>query len=108
MSPSDLVNLEWLDPWFPSSPGLENELKKEIGGSHPLFGQEAISIGRRGDCDDVLFLLPKNSQPLAVVHLTWNETTEQSLEWPQTTFYSSLDDWIERCMKRDHLEFTIS
>jgi hypothetical protein len=104
MNPNDLTNLRWLEPWEPASSGLEAELKKEVSPEHPLFGQEAISVGRRGDCDDVLFFLPENPSPLAVVHLTWTGRREKNPEWPHTTFYSSLDDWVERCMKPDHLE----
>jgi hypothetical protein len=104
MNLNDLTNLRWLEPWYSTSPGLESELEKEISSAHPLFGHKAVSVGRRGDCDDVLFFLPDNSFPLAVVHLTWTGERETNPELPQTTFYSSLDDWIDRCMKPDHLE----
>jgi hypothetical protein len=107
MRQDDLANIEWLEPWHPSSPGLEIELEKEVGSCHPLHGIEAISVGRRDDQDDVLFLLPNNSQPLAVAHLTWKGAPELSPQWPRTTFYSSLDDWIQQCMKPDHLELTL-
>ena len=103
----DLANIEWLEPWSPRSAGLEIELEKEIGNGHPLHGKEAIAVGRRNDQDDVLFFLPNNSQPLAVVHLTWKGSTEQSPEWPRTKFYSSLEDWIQHRMNLDHLELTL-
>jgi hypothetical protein len=106
MKTADLANLQWLEPWHPAPSGLESELEKEISPKHPLFGLKAISIGRRNDCDDVLFFLPDNSYPLAVVHLTWTGKRETNPEWPHTTFYSSLDDWIARCMKPDHFEFS--
>ena len=106
MNLSDLANLQWLEPWHLTSSGLEAELEKEAGPAHPLFGRRAISIGRRDDCDDVLFFLPDGPYPLAVVHLTWTRRREQSPEWPHTTFYSSWDDWVGRCMRPDHLEFT--
>ena len=106
MNLNDFTNLQWLEPWGPALPGLEAELEKEVNVGHPLFGQKAISIGRRGDCDDVLFFLPENPFPLAVIHLTWAGRREKSPEWPHTILYSSLDDWVERCMKPDHLEFT--
>jgi hypothetical protein len=102
MNLDDLVNLRWLEPWEPASSGLEAELTKEVSRGHPLFGREAVSVGRRGDCDDVLFFLPGGLSPLAVVHLTWRP--EKSPEWPHTNFYTSLDDWVERCMKPEHLE----
>ena len=104
MNPDDFTNLQWLEPWRPTAAGLEAELEKEVGPAHPLFGRQAISVGRRDDRDDVLFFLPDNPYPLAVVHLTWAAIRENSPEWPHTTFYSSLDEWAERCMKQDHLE----
>lgn len=105
MDPDNLTNLQWLEPWEPASPGLEAELQKEVGPSHQLFERQAISVGRRVDCDDVLFFLPGFPSPLAVVHLTWSGKREENPEWPQTIFYSSLNDWVETCMESDHLEF---
>lgn len=105
MQLDELANLQWLEPWHPAPCGLEAELEKEISPAHPLSGRKAISAGRRTDCDDVLFFLPDNPYPLAVVHLTWAGKRETNPAWPHTTFYSSLDDWVEKCMKLDHLEF---
>jgi hypothetical protein len=39
------------------------------------------------------------------VHLTWPGRPERNTNWPQTTFYPSLEEWLERCMKADYLEF---
>jgi hypothetical protein len=105
MNLDDLTKLQWLEPWYPAaSAGLEAELEKELAPSHPLFGSRAVAVGRRADCDDALFFLPDNSLPLAVVHLTWSGGGGNR-EWPRTTFYESLDDWVERRMKPDHWEF---
>jgi hypothetical protein len=101
----DLTNIQWLEPWHSAPSGLESELESEISPAHPLFGHKAISVARRDDCDDVLFFLPDNNYPLAVVHLTWTGKRESSAESPHTTFYSSLDDWVERGMKPDNQEF---
>ena len=100
----DLNAMRFLEPWRQAVPGLEAELKNEVGESHPLFGKKAISVARRKDSDDVLFLLLDHPSPLAVVHLTWTGRQERSSSWPQTTFYTSLQDWVERCMKPDHAE----
>ena len=100
------ANLAWFEPWHPVPAGLEAELAREISPGHPLFGQKAISVARRNDCDDVLFLLPDNAYPLAVVHLTWTGQGEKKREWPHTTFYVSLEDWAERCMSPNHREGT--
>jgi hypothetical protein len=102
---NDLTNLQWLEPWEPAAPGLEAELQREVGAGHPLFGREAISVGRRGDQDDVLFFLPGDPFPLAVVHLTWAGRRERNPEWPHTSFYSSLEDWGDMRMVPDNLEY---
>jgi len=98
----DLAALHWLEPWRAVVSGLEVELKNEIGEGHPLFGQKAISVARRFDSDDVLFLLLEHPSPLAVVHLTWMGRTEKNCNWPHTTLYGSMDDFVERCMRPDH------
>ncbi len=94
----------WLLPWQPVAPGLELELAKEVGTQHPLYQQKAVAVARRLDNDDVLFVLPENTLPLAVVHLTWKGSPEASPQWPSTVFYPSLTDWVENCMKVDHVE----
>ena len=106
MKLDNLTNLHWLEPWYPaSSANFEAELAREVSPAHPLFGLKAICVGRRYDCDDVLFFLPNNPSPLAVVHLTWSLARESFPNCPRTAFYASLDDWVERCMKVDHIEF---
>lgn len=101
----DLADMQFLDPWYRAVPGLEKELGNEVSAGHPLYGRKAVSVARRQDSDDVLFLLLDHPSPLAVVHLTWTGKPERNSNWPQTTFYSSLRDWVERCMKPDHAEF---
>jgi hypothetical protein len=101
----DLAAMQFLDPWYRAVPGLEAELRNELGDGHPLYGRKAIAVARRQDSDDVLFLLLDHPSPLAVVHLTWTGRPERNSNWPQTTFYTSLQDWVERCMKPDHAEF---
>ena len=102
----DLSAVQFLEPWHKAVPGLEAELRNEVSHGHPLFGKKAISIARRRDSDDVLFLLLDHPSPLAVVHLTWTGRPERHSTWPQTTFFTSLHDWVERCMKPDHDEFS--
>jgi hypothetical protein len=102
----DLATLIWREPWRAVVPGLEVELRNETGHGHPLFGQKAISVGRRHDTDDVLFLLLEHSAPLAVVHLTWQGRPALGANAPHTTFYSSLREFVDRCMTPDHREFS--
>ena len=101
----DVAAMQFLDPWYRAVPGLEGELRNEVGEGHPLHGRKAIAVARRQDSDDVLFLLLDHPSPFAVVHLTWSGKPERNSNWPQTTFYTSLQDWVDRCMKPDHAEF---
>jgi len=106
MELSDFGKVEWLVPWIHyTSTGFEEELRKEVNSRHPLYGRRAITVGRREDCDDVLFFFPDSPDPLAVVHLTWRMKTEPDARWPHTMFYSSLDEWIQNRMKPDHLDY---
>src|SRR5437868_2044835 len=120
MIPSKFDNMQWLEPWIGIGPGVEAqrlklELKKEVGQGHPLYKQHAIPLARRSDNDDVLFYLPDAvGKRLVVVHLTWSsqsqpqqpsQTYEQT-EWPYPVFYSSVNQWVYKCMVRVHREFT--
>jgi hypothetical protein len=58
----------------------------------------------RADCDDVLFEVP--GLGYAVVHLTWSGHRENSREWPRTEVFSSIEEWRDRVMQRDHEEFS--
>jgi hypothetical protein len=81
------------------------ELKREVSNNHPLFGQNLIAIGQRVDCDDVLFYLPQYSLKFAVVHLTWSGKKEDH-PYPSTSFYATLEDWIEHCLLPDCSEYS--
>ena len=102
---AELDDIEWLAPWEASSANFEDELKREIGRDHKLYGQQAISVARRSDRDDVLFYLPDSDLPLAVVHLTWSRRVEAPAQFPHTTFFSSVSEWVERCMNPDHRDW---
>ena len=102
--PAELKILEWLPPWQPTDADLAVELAREVGRGHPLFGRRAVAVGRRVDCDDVLFWLPDGPAALAVVHLTWTGKRERSAEWPSTHLYISVPDWADNGMRADHDE----
>jgi hypothetical protein len=102
----DMQEIEWLEPWFARTEGdgLEAELKREVCCfTHPLYARTVKAVGSRVDNDDVLYFLPDHEFPFAVVHLTGKK--EISPDWPWTVFYTSLADWVENCMKPDHLEY---
>jgi F0F1-type ATP synthase assembly protein I len=103
----ELKDFDWLEPWqsTTSSAELVAELRREVGEGHPLFGKEATSVARRGDMDDVLFHLPDNIPPFAVVHLTWSGEQEDAPEFPATLFYDSLPDFVQGRMTPDYMDF---
>jgi hypothetical protein len=99
----DSSQITWPRPWRPITPKeakeFEKELKREVCDEHALFDRKAKAVGRRIDCDDVLFHLEDAGTQLAVTHLTWKE--ESNYNWPFTEFFISTEDWIETRMKPD-------
>jgi hypothetical protein len=89
---------EWFEPWYPleNENNFENELRKEICQDHILFEV----IARRGDCDDVLFLVEDRTFTYALVHLTWSSRKENDPKWPKTEIFQTWMEWEER-MKKD-------
>ena len=101
--------MEFLEPWFAVGSDalpLQRELASELGPRHPLKGREMRAVARRQDCDDVLFVSVDDPQVVAVVHLTYANRPEVDPQWPGTTFFESIEDWIERGMTADHADFT--
>ena len=88
-------------PWHPieASPGLAEELRREVPAGHRLFNLPVKAIARRSDCDDVLFQIEDGSGRVAVVHLTWR--VESDTTWPFTGIYESLESWFARGMIDD-------
>lgn len=71
--------IDWLEPWEPlcTAPDcFENELYHEVCEHHILFGRKVSAIGRRYDCDDILFQVLDTDFNYAVVHLTYSRKTE--------------------------------
>jgi hypothetical protein len=101
--------VKWLEPWYSISSdlvqaaGLEGELYRELSAGHPLFGLPARAIGRRDDCDDVLYCLEDGRA--ALVHLTWISEPPDRPPWPHTTFFPSLATWAMEGMRADHDDF---
>ena len=48
-------------------------LRRELSAGHPLYDMPTRAVGRRQDCDDVLFSIEDGSGRVAVVHLTWTQ-----------------------------------
>ena len=99
----DELTMEWLTPWRATtdSEEMSPELIREIAIGHPLFGVPTKTIGRRDDCDDVLFQVEDGSGRVAVVHLTWSMQSETFPDCPHTIFYESLKAWADEGMRLD-------
>lgn len=73
---------------------FKEELYKEINKNHILYGIEVQELGRRENCDDVLFFLLDGTNRYAVVHLTWSQKIESDSCYPKTRIYINLADLI--------------
>lgn len=103
------ANLKWLEPWEPvtgAAVGLVQEFKKELVSGHVLHGIPVAAVGRRIDCDDVLFVTSDPTKRLAVVHLTWSGHAQSNAKWPATVVCKDWQDWIARCLVPDHKAYT--
>jgi hypothetical protein len=107
MNTSVPSGMEWVAPWEPILDGaaLNAELRAEIVAGHPLHGLAAAAVGRRTDCDDVLFCVDHPLCTLAVVHLTWRGRPEPDPTWPHTRLFADWAEWIEKCLKPDHAQY---
>jgi hypothetical protein len=99
--------MDWLNPWWSTEnqnsdfhDGFKSELESEVGPDHPLRGIET-RLEARGDGDDALFELLDGTGRYAVVHLTWARHPE-SLPWPVTELYNSLEAFVFQRMIPDH------
>jgi hypothetical protein len=81
--------------------GLAQELAREIGPHHALFGNRVRALAVRQDCDDVLFAIEGSPLSYALVHLTWTMKTEVDPKYPSTVVYPSIEDWRRLCMLPD-------
>jgi hypothetical protein len=104
--------MTWLEPWYSiadqrdQADGMARELQRELALGHPLFGVPVEAVGRRCDCDDVVFRLLDGSGRFAVVHLTWIHSPPDRPPYPWTTIFESCDKWIAECMLSDHKQYT--
>ena len=64
------------------------------------------AIAVRQDCDYILFVSADLPNVVAVVPLPYASRPESDPRWPETTFFDSMEDWLERGMKQDHDDIT--
>ena len=115
-----------LEPWstidISQKITFEDELIKEITpvksffnffsadniDKHVLVGAEFSAFAKYGPNDDVLFIVKKigEENKFATVHLTWiSRKKEHSKYFPATHFYSDFDNFSEKRMNPDNLEW---
>src|SRR5438045_2550616 len=102
------MSIEWLIPWQPvegadARRSLIAEFQRELPAGHVLSGARVTPIGRRQDCDDVLFALDDGR--VAIVHLTWSGKTEPVSDHPWTVLFASMERFVEDEMTPQHREW---
>jgi hypothetical protein len=103
-------SIDWLEPWGPlcTAPNsLENELYCEVSVNHILFERKVSAIGRRYDCDDILFRVFDSEFNYAVVHLTYSKKKEICHLYPITIVYKDLMTWINECMNPSNVDYNL-
>lgn len=106
---TDVLNgIQVLPPWqIADGPkdGLVDELRREVGPGHALYGKVVRVLALSGDGDDVLFAVDSPTISYAVVHLTWRGSQEPSPTWPHVELYPTLEAWRIQRMDPDHAEY---
>lgn len=101
------TEFQWLPPWAgvgDVADSLDAELAKELSSRHSLRGATVRAIGKRTDCDDVLFAI-KGGNRLAVVHLTWSGQAESDDNYPATVMYHGWQDWVDKCLLPEYRHY---
>jgi uncharacterized protein (DUF433 family) len=105
-----LLKVAWLKPWellptegnwaIPPREMYEDSLRRCLQPKHPLYGRpyRAVAVHRAGP--EALFIIDNPGPYLAVVEMDGEEPKESDPSWPHTTIYSSVDEFVEECMKK--------
>ncbi|OAQ40229.1 hypothetical protein A5893_04545 [Pedobacter psychrophilus] len=114
-----------LEPWesitLEQKLAYEDELLKEITpiksvfnfknkDHHILLNSEISAFAKNGTNDDILFEIKKNDieNQFAIVHLTWTENESlKSNNYPKTSFYFDFNEFIQKKMKSDNIEWNL-
>ena len=99
----EISQVQWRVPWHAIdaeyAAKAEAEIHREMCEGHVLFRRSVVAVGYRQDSDDVLFYLGESEPIFAVVHLSYQRETRP--EWPSTTLFTTLAEWIEHCLIPD-------
>ena len=94
--------IDFVEPWVAvgsERASLEEELRRELSPDNALSGFNVQAIGRRVDCDDVLFEVrdEKADFKMALVHLTWSGKAE-TIPWPISELFANAEAFIKHMM----------
>jgi len=107
--PSKDFTLEpWIAPDIERKFALERELQTEISVNHVLANCDYSALCASLQCDDALFAIHSKgdlSASYALVHLTWSSQKEQNQKFPGTTLFNSFEEFREKRMLPDKLDF---
>ena len=96
-------NGEILKPWYATRDNFVDQLKREIGKEHILYGCEVRTIAKRDDNDDVLFeVISQRDFMYAKVHLTWASRPADDSRWPATQCYKAWQEVYDYVMIPDN------
>ena len=89
---------EWPDGWGPvldvrDRRRFREELEREVGEQHILWGATVEVIARSYRADDILVLLDGS---VAEVHLTWTGKREMDSRWPRTGMFRDIEAWLRK------------
>jgi len=96
----------WLKPWVAADrhgAALVSELNRELNSTHKLFEKCHRALGRRIDCDDVLFVCTDNT--FALVHLTWLGRKDVHPDFPWTKIFFTFQEFTEQVMLPDSIDY---
>lgn len=103
-----------LEPWITldidRKLAFEQELGKEISVSHLLANCDCSALCTSLQSDDVLFAIQSEgyvSEKYALVHLTWSNQKEGNPKFPITKLFSSFEEFKEKRMFPDKIDFEL-
>lgn len=87
----------WPEPWRAVTEpdealSLLIALERELSLGHSLQGRAVVALGRRDDCDGVLFAIGQGE--VAEVHLTWKPQDDPRFPWTHT--FNSFEAWAAK------------
>ncbi len=90
--------IDWLVPWSRDNPPISDK-EMRIGFEHCISPKQ---VAARRRSDDFVLIHRRMNKGLAVAPGIDSEISDGAA---QVTHYAGLDEWIERCMIPDHLQF---